>query len=198
VKRALTKQALQHMYRLKLTKPRLALARDMFLLSYYMHGMSFIDMAYLKPTNIYKGMLSYKRHKTGQIVELRWEQQMQEIVERYPNSSGLYLLPFITKQNDKERNQYRHYQFVVNHNLKEIGQEIGLEVPLTMYMARHTWATLAHDMDIPLSVISRAMGHTSEKTTEIYIRSVDRNTIDQANVRLINSVVGNSNGHYIE
>ena len=113
---------------------------------------------------------------------------MQDIVNLYPNMKTPYLLPFILKQNGKERNQYRNHQFHINKNLKEIGRQVGINTNLTMYCARHTWATIARDMQVPMSIISRAMGHTNERTTEIYIRSVDTNVVDETNQKIINMI----------
>ena len=98
------------------------------------------------------------------------------------------MLPIIIKLNGKERNQYRHRQTIINKELKEIGKMAAINVPLSMYCSRHTWATVARDLQVPMNVISRAMGHTNERTTEIYIRSIDINKIDKANEQIINSL----------
>ena len=122
------------------------------------------------------------------MITIRWEQPMQDIVDRYPNPTGKYMLPIIIKLNGKERNQYRHRQTIINKELKEIGKMAAINVPLSMYCSRHTWATVARDLQVPMNVISRAMGHTNERTTEIYIRSIDINKIDKANEQIINSL----------
>ena len=189
-KRALTLEQMQRIKNLKLTDQRQAFARDMFMLSFYLRGMSFIDMAYLKHSDLHDGQLAYKRRKTGQMLTIRWEKQMQAIVDRYSNSrkTTTYLLPIIKKENGKERNQYRHIQTLVNKQLKEIAQQVNITMPLTMYCARHTWATVARDMQVPMSVISRAMGHTNERTTEIYLRSIDVSNVDKANEKIMEMV----------
>ncbi|MEG0500572.1 MAG: tyrosine-type recombinase/integrase, partial [Rikenellaceae bacterium] len=61
------------------------------------------------------------------------------------------------------------------------------EPVLTSYVARHTWATLAKRKGVPLSVISQCMGHTSEGTTQIYLASLDQNTLDRANKKIISN-----------
>lgn len=160
-------------------------ARDMFLLSFYLRGISFVDMAYLKQSDIKDGRLSYKRHKTGQMMSIRWEPQMQEIIDKYPNTKTEYLLPIITKNNGKERNQYRYHQTRINRDLKHIARIAGVNVSLTMYCTRHSWATIAREQQVPMNVISRAMGHTNERTTEIYIRSIDVTVVDKANEKLL-------------
>jgi integrase len=148
--------------------------------------MSFVDIAYLKQGDIRNGILTYKRRKTGQMLNIRWEEAMQEIVDRYQKQhGGTYLLPIINKENGKERNQYRHVQTQVNKHLKTIAEMAGMSTKLTMYCARHSWATIARQLQIPMEVISHGMGHTHERTTEIYLKSIDIESIDQANRRII-------------
>lgn len=187
-KRALPREAIQRIKQLQLDNPQLLFARDMFLLSFYLRGMSFVDMAYMKRSDIHDGYITYKRHKTGQMLTIRWEQQMQGIVDRYPNTKSDYLLPIICKQNGKERNQYRNHQTHINRDLKEIARLAGININLTMYCARHSWATIARDMEVPMNIISRAMGHVNERTTEIYIRSVDADTVDKVNEQIIRMI----------
>lgn len=187
-KRALTLQMLQTLKQLKLEDKNLEYAKDLFLLSFYLRGMPFIDMAYLMPTDLNHGILKYKRRKTSQPLQIRWEQPMQDIIEKYNNTASPYLLPIICKQNGKERNQYRHQLSKVNKYLKEVAAIAGINVSLTMYCARHTWATVAREIDTPMNIISSAMGHTDERTTEIYIKSVDCNLVDNTNFRIIKMI----------
>ena len=187
-KRALSCEMLQCIRHLELDDPQMVFARDMFMMSFYLRGMSFVDMAYLKRSDIRNGRVTYKRHKTGQILTIRWEQKMQDIVDRYCNPHTDYLLPIILKQNGKERNQYRHHQTQINCSLKKIASLAGLNINLTMYCARHSWATIAREMQTPMHIISYAMGHLNERTTEIYIRSVDTDTIDSINERILQTI----------
>jgi integrase len=116
-------------------------------------------------------MLVYCRRKTGQRLAIRWERQMQQIVERNPPRNDKYLLPVIRRCNGKERSQYRHHQRRINEELHAISEMLGLQQPLTMYVARHSWASIAHSLDTPVGVISQGMGHDSEKTTHISERA---------------------------
>ena len=167
-KRAVGVETIWQLEALHPESARTCYARDMFLFSFYTRGMSFVDMAYLRKSDLHDGVLDYCRRKTGQRLTIRWEQQMQQIVDRYPSANDTYLLPIIKKCNGRERGQYRSKQRHINEDLHEIGRKIGMDKPLTMYVARHSWATIAHDMETPLSVISQGMGHGSEKTTQIY------------------------------
>ncbi|WP_456059030.1 tyrosine-type recombinase/integrase [Alistipes sp.] len=182
VKRAIPFEAVRKIKELDLSlKPALDFARDMFLFSFYTRGMSFVDMAYLKKSDLKNGMLSYRRKKTGQQLHIRWERCMQEIVEKHPNTTTEYLLPVITDPAGSDRKQYENALHLVNRKLKKVAEMAGLSVTLTMYVARHAWASTAKCKNIPLSVISEGMGHDSETTTQIYLASLDTSVIDEAN-----------------
>jgi len=160
----------------------------MFLFSFYTRGMSFVDMAFLRKSNLSDGTLSYRRRKTSQQLFIKWESCMQEIVNKHDTGKSQFLLPIIHHPHN-ERTQYINASHSINRHLKIIGHEIGLLIPLTMYVARHTWASIAHDKNIPISVISESMGHQSENTTRIYLNSLSNIIIDQANSLIINSIV---------
>ena len=187
-KRSVTLEVMKEIRHFATDDPNIAFARDMFLFSFYTRGMSFVDMSYLKTTDIVDGMLHYARKKTGQEIDIEWTTELQEIVDRNPSCNEPYLLPIIKKSNGKERNQKRYKQTVVNENLKKISKALQLKEPLTMYVARHTWASLARDTGIPLKTISLAMGHESEKTTQIYLKNLDVNAVDRANREIITLV----------
>ena len=74
----------------------------------------------------------------------------------------------------------------LNKRIRELGDRLGFDFPLTFYVARHTWATFAHEKGVPVSVISEGMGHTSEKTTHLYLASLSHKVIDRANKTVIN------------
>ena len=157
-------------------------ARDMFLFSFYTRGMSFIDMAYLKKSDLKNGILTYRRRKTGQQLTIKWEKCMEEIITKYEScSTTQYLLPIITKSNADERTQYQNALYRVNVALKAVARLVNLPMPLTMYAARHSWASIAKSKNIPISVISEGMGHDSEETTRIYLASLDTSVVDKAN-----------------
>lgn len=188
IRRGLPARIIRTIRRMDLSgTPQLDYARDMFLFSFYTRGMSFVDMAYLKKDNLKNGVLTYRRKKTGQRLCVRWEPYMQDIVNKYPLlPESPFLLPIIREAGEEERRQYSNAQHLVNQKLKIIGKTLGLSVPLTMYVARHSWATIAKSKNIPLSVISEGMGHDSESTTQIYLASLDTTIIDKANKRILN------------
>ena len=163
----------------------LEFARDMFLFSFYTRGMSFIDMAHLKKKDLQNEFLSYRRRKTGQQLVIRWEKCMQEIVDKHHTCGrNPYLLPILNFQNES-RKQYKYAQSRINVHLKEIANMIGVSIPLSMYVARHSWASIAKSKNIPISVISEGMGHDSELTTQIYLASLDNTIVDNANAQIL-------------
>lgn len=187
VKRAIS---LKHIKRLKEMDLSYSVAksfaRDMFLFSFYTRGMSFVDIAYLQKKDLKGKMLSYRRKKTGQLLSIQWEECMQEIVDRYSSSfMSPYLLAIIDNPNGDTRKQYHNVQSLINRHLKEIGTVLNLSIPLTMYCARHSWASIARSEGIPVSVISEGMGHDSESTTQIYLASLETQVIDKANRKIL-------------
>ena len=169
--------------------PTFDFARDMFLISFYTRGMSFVDIAYLRKKDLQNGVLSYRRRKTGQQLLIKWEKCMQEIVDKYDTSQSNYLLPIIKPFSEiDERKQYIYAAHNINRCLKIIGKELGLSVSLTLYVARHAWASIAKSKNVPLSVISEGMGHDSEATTRIYLASLDTVAIDEANSMILKSL----------
>ena len=190
-KRAITIDGIKKILKLRLKEgSALAFARDMFMLSFYLQGISFIDMAYLKKTDIRNGVLQYSRKKTGQAITISWEREMQEIVDAYSRQAKdtPYLLPIIRKQDGTERRQYEKTEHNVNRNLKKIGVMAGLHIPLTTYVSRHSWASIMRDMGNDISVISRGLGHEDIKTTQIYLSAIDNSTVMKANKRLIGRI----------
>ena len=186
IKRAIPLKAIKQIKHLDLSlHPSLDFARDMFLFSFYTRGMSFIDMAYLKKKDLSNGILSYRRRKTGQQLFIRWEKCMQEIVDKYDaDYYSPYMLPILHYPYDN-RNQYKNMLYRTNKSLKDIAKMVGLSIPLTLYVARHSWASIAKSKNIPISVISEGMGHDSEMTTQIYLASLDNTVVDRANAQIL-------------
>ena len=182
VKRSVPLEVIRKIKELDLSrKPGLDFARDMFIFSFCTRGMSFIDMAYLKKTDLGNGCLTYRRKKTGQLLTMEWTKQMQAIMDKYRANATQHLLPIITREDGTERRQYQNMMRKINRHLKDIARLAGLPVPLSMYYTRHSWATIARGKDVPLAVISEALGHDSETTTQIYLDSIKSSEVDKAN-----------------
>lgn len=184
-KRAVSEETIVRLQKMDLGySPSLALSRDLFVFSFCTRGMSFIDIVFLKKKDICDGIISYLRKKTGQLLSVRVEPCMESIINRYSECTkdSQYVFPIITATNHEDA--YRQYRIELNyHNrkLKRLGEELGENLSLSSYTARHTWATTAQKHNVPISVISAGMGHTSEKTTQIYLASLENSVIDKAN-----------------
>ena len=188
-KRALPLDAVSRIAALDLSRqPPLDFARDMFILSFSLRGMSFIDMAFLHKNDLRDGRLCYRRRKTGQRLEIEWTSQMQRIIDKYPPNETDFLLPIIRHKGSDERCAYRNSAYNINRSLKTVGAIAGVAMPLTLYAARPSGATAAMAKGIPISVISEGMGHDSERTTRIYLAQFDTAAVDRANALILDSI----------
>lgn len=186
-KRAISLKEIKRIKDLDLSStPTLDFARDMFLFSFYMRGMSFIDIAYLKKKDLSNGFVVYNRRKTGQQMVVKWEKPMDDIVMKHPNLQSVFLLPIIIREDGTERKQYLNRMLLINKYLKRIAELAKINIPLTMYVARHSWASIAQAKNIPMKAISLGMGHDNEETTRIYLSSIQTNVIDNANYKILN------------
>lgn len=170
----------------------LSRTRDFFLFSLFTRGMAFVDIAYLKKKDIVGDRLVYERQKTGQTLVIQIEKEVREIIDKYKerNLESRYLFPILTKEDEKEK--YQEYERALcgyNYRLGKLSEMLGGGIKLTSYTARHTWATIAMELDVPLSVISAGMGHTSERTTRIYLESLNYGKIDSANRKILDNLI---------
>lgn len=189
LKRAVPIDLLRKLRRLKLPEGSpLAYARDMFMLSLYLRGMSFVDMAFLSTDDIDGGYVNYRRRKTNRLMRIKWRPEMQAIIDRYQKPLEPYLLPIFVEPCDNQTLYYRRVASGINRSLKKIGAMLGLPNKLTMYAARHSWASVARQKGVSLSVISEGMGHSSEMTTRIYLSTLDTTSLDHANHLVIKSI----------
>lgn len=183
-KRAIVKGSISEMRQLDFSnRPELELPRNIFLFSFYCRGMSFVDIANLQAKNIIGDRLYYSRNKTNQKFTIRLTEPMQEIIKKYndlkvPNS---YIFPMITNTDGDTYLQYQNAMRRTNKKLKIIGKMLKLSIPLTTYVSRHSWATIAKREGVPTAVISEGLGHETERTTQIYLDSFENQVLDDAN-----------------
>lgn len=188
-KRAIPLDVLRRIRALDLSAmPAADYARDMFILSFCLRGMSFIDMAFLRRSDLSDGHVEYRRRKTGRLLRIEWTAEMQAIVDKYPPAPEPYLLPVIPAGCPDRYAAYRNRAAVINHHLKRVGRMAGAAVPLTLYCARHSWASAANAKGVPLAVICEGMGHDSQKTTQIYLSGLATSLIDEANSLILRSL----------
>lgn len=188
-KRALSIEEIRRIKELDLNGlPTLDFARDVFMFSFYMRGMAFIDIAYLKKKSLANGYIVYNRKKTGQQLVVKWENNMVNIVDKYFDDSSEFFMPIIKRQDGTERKQYLNKMLIINRNLKKIAQLAGISMSLSLYVARHSWASIAQAKNVPLRAISLGMGHDNEETTRIYLSSIQSNIVDKANSKILNLI----------
>lgn len=186
-KRAVGLEVIQLLRRLNLSeRHQQAFARDVFLLSFCLRGISFIDLAKLRKSDIRDGYLHYTRSKTRQSLCVKWEPIMQEVVERYAAEMARseYLLPILHDAPIYNK-EYHNAQNRISYHLKKLSSTLDLQKHLTLYVARHSWASIARDSSVPISVISEALGHDSEQTTQIYLQSIQASEVDRANASIL-------------
>ena len=113
---------------------------------------------------------------------------MDEIAKKYFDEKSEFLMPIIKKQDGTERKQYLNKMLIINRRLKKIAQLAGISMPLSLYVARHSWASIAQSQNVPLRTISLGMGHDNEETTRIYLSSIQSNIVDKANSKILNLI----------
>lgn len=193
-KRSITITDISHLQQLDLKKgSSREFVRDLFLFSFFALGMPFIDLAFLRKNQIIDGNIVYYRHKTGQKVTIRLEPCMYEIIRRHQISESEYVFPLLTKSKTEDpRSIYDCYKSKIcyyNKVLNELGKEAGIASQLTSYVARHTWASVAYEKQVDLSVISKALGHTNTQTTQIYVKGLNNDKLIKANKKIISQLV---------
>jgi site-specific recombinase XerD len=182
-KRAVNKEVIKMVENLDTSdKTSLELYKDLFLFSFYCRGMNYVDMVFLKVSNVNNDRIFYTRQKTGQIFNIKITPKIKSIIDKYNSLSDRdsYIFPVI-KTKGKEYHEYRNGMRLMNKTLKIISDLLNLDVPLTTYVTRHSWATIAKKSGISTAIISDGLGHESESTTQIYLDSFDTDVLDNAN-----------------
>lgn len=199
IKRALSREDMSRLSHLQLPeKTVIRFARDIFLFSFYTQGMAFVDIVFLKQKHVCGEVISYSRYKSKQLIHIGITPQVQELLNRYganreTSDKESYIFPIIRAKGvgQKQIPEYRQYRSAlscINRALNKIAGALNICFPLTTYVARHTWATLARDNGVPISAISAGLGHTTEDTTHIYLKELDIENIKQIN-RMMNDLI---------
>ena len=164
------------------------LAIDVFTFSYLNAGINFIDIAKLQYSNIIGNQLIYNREKTKRLIKVPLQQQSIKIIAKYRNDKSPYLFPILSpfhKTDIQIDNRLHKVLAKINRHLKEIGKSLKLQIPLTTYVARHSYATVLKRAGVSTSVICETLGHSSERITQIYLDSFDNEQIDAAMQNLL-------------
>ena len=168
-----------------------------FLLMFLFRGMPFIDMAYLRKQDLKEHCITYCRHKTGKKMVVRIPHEATALFEKCRNKktdSG-YLFPILDETTENDKKLYKNYRQALRTFNRKLAKMAALLLPgtnISSYTARHTWATLAFYSGIPIGIISKALGHSSIKVTETYLKPFENEKVDAANDELIMSVVKRS------
>lgn len=188
-KRAIGEDVLSRLIRLDLgDQSRLSFSRDLFLFSFYTRGMAFVDIAYLRKTDIQDDVIRYSRHKTGHPLSVRVEPCIRTIIDRYSVPGSPYVFPIL--KSEERTASYRQYKTALrmhNYRLRELSRRLKLGYSFSSYTARHSWATTARNHNVPVSIISAGMGHVSERTTQIYLTTLENSLIDSANKGILDT-----------
>ena len=124
-------------------------ARDIFLFTVYTKGMRSDDIFRLTSKNIKDGRLTYRQHVTGKEISIPWEPALKEIADRYKQDGTPLLFPVVTAKSPRE--QWRQYDGLlhrINYSLKKLGERIGLDYPLNLTVARHSWESMTKSVSI--------------------------------------------------
>lgn len=188
-KRAFTKEVIKSIEQLSILNERMATARDYYMLSFYLIGMNFTDMAYMKQSDLIDGRIEYTRKKTKTKYSVKVLPQVELLLRRFTNMSQ-YLLPILpddTIEGGLRAKQLIHQWIkTTNKYLKRISTELELPKPCTTYTIRHSWATIAKRMGYSKELISEALGHQQgNQITETYLDTFDKEVIDEVNFQVI-------------
>ena len=172
--------------------PMVEKARDWFILMFLLRGLPFVDLAYLRKSDLRDNVITYRRRKTGRPLSVTLTPEAMALLKKYMNHDphSPYLFPLL-KSGEGTKEAYREYQLALrsfNQQLTLLGEILGLNDRLSSYTARHTWATTAYYCEIHPGIISEAMGHSSIKVTETYLKPFRNKKIDEANNQIIDFV----------
>ena len=191
-KRALTLEQIQ-MLKCYPCEPWQEEYRDLFMLQFYLIGVNLVDLLTAKPEDIVNGRFEYRRDKTHKLYSIKIEKEAMDIIEKYRGKD--YLLSPMERYTN-----HKNYMQHMNRALQKIGLHYttsqekkgkALFPDITTYWSRHTWATVASSLDIPMELIGRALGHSwvNKTITSVYI-DFDTRKVDDANRMVIDAVLG--------
>lgn len=172
--------------------PAMQRARHFFILMFLMRGMPFVDLAYLRKSDLHGNVITYRRRKTGRPLSVTLTNEAMRIVRMYMSQDvhSPYLFSFL-RSPEGTMEAYREYQLALrsfNRQLLILGEFLGIPNRLSSYTARHTWATTAYYCEVHPGIISQAMGHSSITVTETYLKPFQNKKIDEANKLIIDFI----------
>lgn len=163
-------------------------ARNYFVASYMMYGMNYTDMAHLEKEHVTDGRIRYRRRKTSKLYDIKITPALDKILSYYLSldAESQFVFPIIKRDTAITiEKDIKHSRKRYNKKLKEIAIECEIEQNLTSYVSRHSFATQAMMKDVPINAISSMLGHSSLKTTQIYLKSLPNNILDDYNDKIM-------------
>ena len=169
--------------------PAMKGAQELFILMFLLRGLPFVDLAYIQKKDLNGNILTYHRRKTGRQITITVTKDAMNIIREYMDTTteSPYLFPILSAEGGEDT-IYREYQQalrIFNYQLTKLGELLGLTTELTSYTARHTWATLAYYLEVHPGIIREAMGHSSIKVTETYLKPFNIKKLDETNLSII-------------
>ena len=165
------------------------LSKDIFMFSYLCGGINFTDIANLTKANIVNGRLEYIRQKTHKLIKIGIPDEAMRIIKKYEVESTGYLFPILNNKVHKtalqKQNRIHKMRGKVNYNLKVLGKRLGIEISVTTYVARHSFASVLKKSGVNIAIISEALGHSDLATTQIYLDNFDNEQVDEAMKNLL-------------
>ena len=157
------------------------------LIMFNCRGMNLIDLVKLKKSNVRLERIFYGRSKTGDPLSVKLTTELKEILTHYLKNKedNDFLFPANYDGSTAKYEKYKTIRRRVNERLKIIATDAGIEQHFTTYSIRHSWATIAKFMGISTAIISEGLGHSSLKTTEIYLKRFDSSVLDEANELIV-------------
>ncbi|WP_080902924.1 site-specific integrase [Parabacteroides sp. Marseille-P3160] len=155
-------------------------AVDVAKIIFFLIGINIKDLYYLE--EYHSGRIFYKRAKTGRMYDIKTEPEAIRMIEKYKGKNRVFRF-------SDDFLAHGSFSKKVNKYLRSVGKKMGIPM-LTTYVFRHTWATLAAELDIPKETIAAALGHSQNATvTDVYI-DFNRKKVDEANRRVIDYALG--------
>ncbi len=191
-KRALTVEDFKKLKDVDLSQfPHLMEAYNYFMFSFYTRGMNFVDMMYLKKSDIVNGRIYYTRAKTKGKFSIEVVDTTQKIIDFYidKTKNTSYVFPILLSDNMTPKQiEHRKHKVLGRYNKKlgEIAKIAGVESHITSYVARHSFATILKKKGTSTDLISELMGHSNVQITMTYLKEFDNEELDKANRTLLN------------
>ena len=168
--------------------PLECLAIDLFTFSYLAAGINFGDIARLTKDNILENRLIYIRKKTQKQIKVSLQEQAIKLIRKYSIPDNPYLFPILSNFHKTEQQKVNRIHKIiakVNKSLKEIGERLNIPINLTTYVARHSFATVLKRSGVNTTLICEALGHSSERVTQIYLDNFGNDQMEDAMKNLL-------------